>query len=93
MKSIVKKEIFVIAQEFRKFVSKFFVSIQTSYSKQLASLCCSLIQDRYNRIFKDIDTQQDIIDTEVAKWMEDKNKTKKLCGYEWIVEQWKHFVF
>ena len=46
-----------------------------------------------NRIFKDIDTQQDIIDTEVAKWMEDKNKTKKLCGYEWIVEQWKHFVF
>ena len=46
-----------------------------------------------NRIFKDIETQQNIIDIEIAKWMNDKDRTKKLCAYEWILEQWKIFSF
>ena len=46
-----------------------------------------------NRIFKDIDTQQNIIDDEVANWMKDKERTKKLCGYDWILGQWNTFVF
>lgn len=43
MKSIVKKEIFITALEFKKFVSMLFVSLQNSYQKQLGNLCCSLI--------------------------------------------------
>jgi transposase len=43
MKSIVKKEIFVTAQEFRKFVTELFNSIQNNYQRQLNNLCCSLI--------------------------------------------------
>lgn len=41
-----------------------------------------------NRIFKDIYTQQTIIEEKVANWMDNKDDTKKLCAYEWIVEQW-----
>ncbi|OHD95282.1 MAG: hypothetical protein A2019_02720 [Sulfurimonas sp. GWF2_37_8] len=40
-----------------------------------------------NRLFKNIEIQESIIDAEVARWMADKDRTKKLCGYEWIVEQ------
>jgi transposase len=43
IKSIVKKEIFVTAQEFRKFVTELFNSIQNNYQRQLNNLCCSLI--------------------------------------------------
>jgi len=43
MKSIVKKEIFVKAQEFKKFISELFHSIQNNYQRQLSNLCCSLI--------------------------------------------------
>ena len=43
MKSIVKKEIFVTAKEFKKFISELFDSIQNNYQKQLGNLCCSLI--------------------------------------------------
>jgi len=43
MKSIVKKKIFVTAQEFKIFVSELFESLQDKYSVQLANLCCSLI--------------------------------------------------
>ena len=39
-----------------------------------------------NRLFKDIDIQKNIIEDEVVTWMAD---TKKLCGYEWISEQFK----
>ena len=43
MKSIVKKEIFLTAAQFKSYVTKIFKSIQTDYPQQLASLCCSLI--------------------------------------------------
>lgn len=43
MKSIVKKEIFLTAVQFKLFVTKLFKSIQTDYPEQLARLCCSLI--------------------------------------------------
>ena len=42
-----------------------------------------------NRLFKDIEIQKDIIEDEVVTWMADKQKTQKLCGYEWIIEQIK----
>ena len=42
-----------------------------------------------NRIFKDIDIQEKIIEKEVVLWMNDKERTKKLCGYSWILEQCK----
>ena len=42
-----------------------------------------------NRLFKDIDIQKNIIEDEVVTWMADTKKTKKLCGYEWISEQFQ----
>jgi len=41
-----------------------------------------------NRIFQDIETQKNIIEDEVVNWMNDTDKTQKLCGYDWIIEQW-----
>jgi len=46
-----------------------------------------------NRLFKDIDIQKNIIEDEVLIWMADTEKTQKLCGYEWIIEQAKTFIF
>lgn len=40
-----------------------------------------------NRIFEDIFIQQDIIEEEVLKWMNDKKRTIQLCCYPWISEQ------
>ena len=62
-----------------------------SYSQQL-----SLVERFYgeirksttNRIFQNIKTQKNIIEDEVVKWMNDTDKTQKLCGYDWIIEQW-----
>lgn len=45
-----------------------------------------------NRLFKDIHVQESIIDNEIAIWMEDTDKTQKLCGYPWIMEQAKEFI-
>jgi transposase len=45
-----------------------------------------------NRIFKDIYIQQSTIEQEVARWMNDKIKTIKLCSYRWIVEQWNSLI-
>jgi len=42
-----------------------------------------------NRLFKDIEIQKEIIENEVVTWMTDKHKTQKLCGYEWIIEQFE----
>ena len=42
-----------------------------------------------NRLFQNIDIQKDIIEEEVVKWMKNTDKTQKLCGYDWILEQWK----
>ena len=42
-----------------------------------------------NRIFKDIVIQEEIIANEVVLWMNDKERVKRLCGYSWILEQWK----
>jgi len=46
-----------------------------------------------NRLFKDIEIQKDIIEDEVVTWMADTTKTQKLCGYDWIIEQAKSFIF
>ena len=46
-----------------------------------------------NRIFQSIDSQENIIYKEVSSWMSDTIKTKKLCAYSWILEQWNKFVF
>jgi transposase len=43
MKSIVKKEIFLTAKQFKSFVTKLFNSVQIDYPKQLGKLCSSLI--------------------------------------------------
>ena len=43
-----------------------------------------------NRLFQNIEIQKDIIEEEVVKWMSDTDKTQNLCGYEWILEQWKN---
>jgi len=40
-------------------------------------------------IFKDIIVQEEIISNEVALWINDKKRAKRLCGYSWILEQWK----
>ncbi len=34
-----------------------------------------------NRLFKDIEIQEKIIEDEVVIWMADKDKTRQLCGY------------
>jgi transposase len=46
-----------------------------------------------NRLFKDIQIQEAIIDKEVATWMNDNDRTKKLCSYEWIIQQWNNGSF
>ena len=40
-----------------------------------------------NRTFRDIKVQKQIIEEEVLKWMNDTDRTQKLCGYDWILEQ------
>ena len=42
-----------------------------------------------NRLFQNIEIQKDIIEKEVVKWMKNTEKTQNLCGYDWILEQWK----
>ena len=34
------------------------------------------------------EAQKNIIEDEVVNWMNDTDKTQKLCGYDWIIEQW-----
>ncbi len=41
-----------------------------------------------NRIFKDLFSQEKLIEDEVVKWIDNTDKTKKLCSYDWILEQW-----
>lgn len=42
-----------------------------------------------NRIFIDgIESQEKLIEQEIIKWMNNKTKTKQLCAYEWIKEQY-----
>ena len=45
-----------------------------------------------NRLFKDIHIQASIIEQEVTAWMEDTHRMKKLCAYDWIIEQAKEFI-
>ena len=42
-----------------------------------------------NRIFKDIVIQEEIISNEVVLWINDRERVKRLCGYSWILEQWR----
>jgi len=42
-----------------------------------------------NRLFENIEFQEAVIDKEVAKWMNNPDKMKKLAGYDWILEQFK----
>ena len=46
-----------------------------------------------NRLLKNIEIQEDIIEEEVVKWMNDTEKTQKLYGYDWILNQAKSFIF
>ena len=46
-----------------------------------------------NRLFKNIEIQESIIEDEVVIWMADTEKTQKPCGYEWIIKQAKLFMF
>ena len=46
-----------------------------------------------NRVFQSIDIQEKIIAKDIALWMSDTQKTKHLCGYSWILEQWFELVF
>ncbi len=41
-----------------------------------------------NRIFKDLFSQEKLIENEIVKWIDNTDKTKKLCSYGWILEQW-----
>ena len=42
-----------------------------------------------NTIFKSLDEQELIIEKFVKEYSEDKEQMKRLCGYEWIREQWE----
>ena len=44
-------------------------------------------------MFQSIDIQEKIIAKDIALWMSDNSKTKQLCGYPWILEQWDKLVF
>ena len=46
-----------------------------------------------NRVFQSIEIQEKIIAEDIALWMRDSQKTKQLCGYSWILEQWNSLVF
>ena len=46
-----------------------------------------------NRVFQSIEIQEKIIAKDIALWMSDTQKTKQLCGYSWILEQWLELVF
>jgi len=40
-----------------------------------------------NRIYKDIAQIEKLLDDEVANWMEDKKRMKKLTFWDWISKQ------
>lgn len=42
-----------------------------------------------NKVFESIDEQKQLLDDESAKWIKDKERMKKLAGYEWIIKQWE----
>jgi len=46
-----------------------------------------------NRHFKNIDIQEEMINKEIINFIKDKKKTKNLCGYQWILKQWKNIIF
>lgn len=43
-----------------------------------------------NRHFENIDVQEEIINKEINIFIKNKSKVQKLCGYSWILEQWKN---
>jgi len=45
-----------------------------------------------NRIYKDIAMIEKLLDNEVANWMEDKQRMKKLTYWNWIAEQVEGFI-
>lgn len=42
-----------------------------------------------NRHFKNIHIQQSLIEQEVVFWMNDIDRMQQLCGYDWIINQFK----
>lgn len=41
-----------------------------------------------NQTFETIDDQEKEIETKLVEYLDDPNKIKQLCGYEWIKKQW-----
>ena len=41
-----------------------------------------------NRIFKNIEEQEKLIDEALTNYMKNKESIKQLCGYEWIIDAW-----
>jgi len=41
-----------------------------------------------NQIFTNINLQEKKIEKKIMEYVKDKNKLKKLTGYEWILKQW-----
>ena len=74
----------------------FFWGHYTSYSPELNPVerfYGKVRKSTANRLFKDIEIQESIIENEVVVWMANRQKTQKLCGYDWIIEQAKSFIF
>jgi hypothetical protein len=41
-----------------------------------------------NMIFENINIQERLIENALVDWMKNKENTKQLCGYDWIIEGW-----
>jgi len=39
-------------------------------------------------IFENINIQERLIENALVDWMKNKENTKQLCGYDWIIEGW-----
>ena len=42
-----------------------------------------------NQIFENIEVQENLIEKALVDWMNNNEKVKNLCAYDWIIEAWK----
>ena len=42
-----------------------------------------------NQIFENIEVQEILIEKALVDWMNNNEKVKNLCAYDWIIEAWK----
>ena len=45
-----------------------------------------------NRIFDNIDIQEELLEKALSDWMTNKTQTKQLCGYDYIVKSWNEYM-